>query len=117
MMNIEEFREYCIAKKAVSEDMPFGEDVVAFRVLGKIFALVNINEKPLKVNLKCEPFWSEKLREEYEEIVPGYHMNKKHWNTVIFDGSLPEGLEREMIAESYRLVVAGLPKGLRPVSS
>ena len=110
-MNIEEFREYCMGKKAVTEDMPFGEDVVAFRVLGKIFALSNINEKPLKVNLKCDPSWSEKLREEYHEIVPGYHMNKKHWNTVAIESpNIPQKLKEELIDHSYDLIVQGMTK-------
>jgi len=113
-MNIEEFREYCISKKGVTEEFPFDESTLVFKVLGKMFALTGLNRKPRQVNLKCEPERAIELREEYDGIIiPGYHMSKRLWNTVIFDSRLPIELLPELIDHSYDLVVAGLPKKLR----
>ena len=114
-MTFNDIYEYALSLPGATEDFPFGEDTLVFKVSGKMFGLVGLDQIPPRVNLKCDPERALELRERYDAIIPGYHMNKRHWNTVIFDGSLPEGLEREMIAESYRLVVAGLPKGKRPV--
>lgn len=112
-MNIETFREYCISKKAVTEDFPFGETTLVFRVKEKIFLLVSLDANPLQFNAKCEPEKAIELREEYAAIKPGYHMNKKHWNTVIIDGSISSKLIKEMIDDSYNLIVQSLPKKLR----
>lgn len=95
------------------EDTPFGPDVLVFKVGGKLFALTDPQDHPPRVNLKCNPGRAEELREEYEGIVPGYHMNKKHWNTVILDGSLPPALVRDLVQHSYDLVLASLPAAKR----
>lgn len=109
-MNIETLREYCLQKKEVTEDFPFDENVLAFRVAKKIFALTDINSKPLEVNLKCNPEKAIELREEFSSITPGFHMNKKMWNTVICDGSLSDKLIFELVNHSYDEVIKGLPK-------
>lgn len=108
-MNIEEFREYCLAKPGVTEAMPFGEDTLVFKVGNKIFALTDINTFA-SINLKCHPERAVELREQYEAIRPGYHMNKKHWNTVLLDSSLSNLLLKDLIDHSYQLVFSGLPK-------
>jgi len=108
-MNIEEFRDYCLAKPGVSEEMPFGPDTLVFKVGGKIFALTDINTFA-SINLKCEPIKALQLREEYDAIKPGYHMNKKHWNTVLINGQIRYSLLMELIDHSYNLVYAGLTK-------
>ena len=113
-MNIEDFRDYCLSKKGVTEAFPFDESTLVFKVLGKMFALTGLNRKPAAVNLKCDPERAMELREEYDGIIiPGYHMSKKHWNTIIFDSRLPESLLHELIDHSYDLVVAGMPRKLR----
>jgi len=106
-MNIESFREYCINKPGVTEDFPFDELTLVFKVGGKIFTLTDINEFE-SINLKAEPERSMELRERYDEIRPGYHMNKKHWNTVKIGGKLPETLLKELIDHSYELVYNSL---------
>ena len=112
-MNIESLREYCLSKKAVEEGFPFGEDTLVFKVMNKIFLLVSLNANPLQFNAKCEPDKAIELREEYDAIKPGYHMNKKHWNTVIINGSVSNKLLKEMIDDSYNLIVQSLPKKAR----
>jgi predicted DNA-binding protein (MmcQ/YjbR family) len=112
-MNIETLREYCLSKKAVTEDFPFGETTLVFRVKNKIFLLVSLDASPLQFNAKCEPDKAVELREQYDAIQPGYHMNKKHWNTVVIDGSVSSALIKEMIDDSYNLIVQYLPKKLR----
>lgn len=112
-MNIEEFREYCLAKKGVEETFPFGEDTLVFKVMGKMFALTGLDSLVFTVNLKCDPDRTIELREQYPEIQPGYHMNKLHWNTVSFDGELEDRFLCELIDHSYDLVVASLPKKIR----
>lgn len=112
-MNIETLREYCLSKKAVTEDFPFGETTLVFRVKDKIFLLVALDAEPLQFNAKCDPDSAIELREAYDAITPGYHMNKKHWNTVVVDGSISSGLIKEMIDDSYDLIVQSLPKKLR----
>jgi predicted DNA-binding protein (MmcQ/YjbR family) len=109
-MNIEDFREYCLLKPETSESFPFDETTLVFKVAGKIFALTDINEPYFKVNLKCNPEKAVELRELYSEVQPGYHMNKKHWNTIDFEGALRDKLLKEMIDESYWLVVDSLKK-------
>ena len=111
-MDIETLREYCLSKKGTTESLPFGDDTLVFKVMGRMFALVNLDGEP-SVNLKCDPEKAIALREAYISIRPGYHMNKKYWNTVQMDGSLPEKLIREMINESYLLIVAGLTMKLK----
>ncbi len=112
-MNIETLREYCLLKKATEEDFPFGEETLVFKVMNKIFLLVSLNANPLQFNAKCEPEKAIELREQYDAIIPGYHMNKKHWNTVIIDGTISSALIKEVIDDSYNLIVQSLPKKSR----
>ena len=113
-MNLEELRDYCLSLPHVTEDMPFGEDILVFRICNRIFVLTSLESVPLRVSLKCDPERAIELREEFpNKIVAGYHMNKKHWNTVRIDGSLPDSLIEEWITDSYNLVVMGLPKKVR----
>ena len=112
-MDLEQFREDCLSKVAATENMPFGEGVLVFKVAGKIFALAALDGIPTKVNLKCDPDLALELRDRYEKVRPGYHMNKKHWNTVEIDGGIPDEEMRKMIDRSYELVVQGLPKAKR----
>ena len=112
-MDLESFREYCLSKVAATESMPFGEGVLVFKVAGKIFALAALDEIPTTVNLKCDPDLGLELRDRYEQVRPGYHMNKKHWNTVELDGGIPDTELRKMIDHSYELVVQKLPRKMR----
>jgi predicted DNA-binding protein (MmcQ/YjbR family) len=112
-MNVEVFREYCLAKRGATEGTPFGEDVLVFKVGGKMFALVALDEVPASANLKCDPDLALELRDQYEQIQPGYHMNKKHWNTVEIDSGIPDVELRKMIDHSYELVLKSLPKAKR----
>lgn len=113
-MNIEEFREYCLSKKAVEECFPFDEITLVFKVACKMFALTGLDNDEFTVNLKCDPERAIQLRERYpHEIVPGYHMSKKHWNTVNFESELDEIMLRELVNHSYDLVVASLPVKVR----
>ena len=116
-MNIEEYRNYCLAKKGVTEEFPFDEETLVFKVMGKMFALTSLKrweEGDESVNLKCDPDRAIELREQYECINPGFHMSKKHWNTVqINNGELSEQLICELIDHSYKLVVNGLTKKLK----
>ena len=109
-MNIADFREYCLTKPDATEDTPFGPENLVFKVGGKMFALASLDDVPPRVNLKCDPERALDLRDRYEEVQPGYHMNKKHWNTVELGGRIPDAELREMIDHSYELVVARLPK-------
>ncbi len=112
-MNIEQLREYCISKKGVTESFPFDEHTLVFKVMGKMFALVALERLPSQVNLKCDPERALTLREEYDGIIiPGYHMSKKHWNTLYLD-QLPPLFLKELIDHSYNLVVSKLPKRTR----
>lgn len=108
-MNIENIREYCLAKPGVTEGFPFGEDTLVFKVLDKLFLLIGLND-PDSFNVKCEPEKAIAWREQYDEVKPGYHMNKTHWNTVYLNGRLSNGQLHEMIDDSYNLVVQSLPK-------
>ena len=112
LMNIEELREYCISKKGVTESFPFDKVTLVFKVTNKMYALTNLDGE-LSINLKCDPDKVIRLREEYSSVLPGYHMNKKHWNTVMIDGSISTVLVKEWIDSSYDLVVLSLPKKLR----
>lgn len=109
-MTIEDIRSYCLAKKSVSESMPFDNDTLVFKVGSKMFALMSLEKLPLQINLKCEPEKAIELREEYSQIQPGYHMSKKHWNTIIIDGYLSPDFIKEMIDISYNLVVNNMTK-------
>lgn len=111
-MTLYDFRDQCVKKPGFSEDMPFGPDVLVFRVAGKMFALMDANGF-VSVNLKCDPERAVELREHYAGITPGYHMNKQHWNTVVTDGSVPAKLILELAEHSYQLVRDSLPKKLR----
>ena len=105
-MNIELLREYCLSKKNSEETFPFGDDTLVFKLHGKVFALVNL-DGDLSINLKCDPALALELRENYPCVQPGYHMNKKHWNTVYCDGSVPDRLIFNWIDHSYDLVDRG----------
>jgi predicted DNA-binding protein (MmcQ/YjbR family) len=113
MLNLEQIREYCLKKKGVNEDFPFNEETLVFKVAGKLFLLASLDSIPLQINLKCDPEKAIEMREEFESVQPGYHMNKKHWNTIIIDGTVPAKDLFEWIDNSYNLVVAGLKKSKR----
>jgi predicted DNA-binding protein (MmcQ/YjbR family) len=108
-MNIEELRTYCLSLKGVTEDFPFDESTLVFKVVGKLFCLTDL-EGPLSINVKNDPEKNIELREEYPAIKPGYHMSKIHWNTVEIDGSIPDDFIKNLIDESYDLVVMKLKK-------
>lgn len=103
-MNIESLREYCLSKPDVEEALPFGPDTLVFKVHGKIFLLTGLDEEKLRFNVKCDPDKAIELREEFPCVLPGYHMNKKHWNTVVVDGSVSSKQLKEWIDYSYDLV-------------
>lgn len=111
-MNIEEYRDYCLTFVGVTEELPFDDNVLVFKVLGKMFALTDINAFE-SINVKCDPEKAIELREHYTCVQPGYHMNKKHWNTIIMDGEMPDQEVKEWITHSYDLVVAKMPKKLK----
>ncbi|SDY64605.1 MmcQ/YjbR family DNA-binding protein [Hymenobacter psychrophilus] len=108
-MHIEDFRDYCLLKAGVTEETPFGPETLVFKVGGKIFALTDIDTFA-SLNLKCDPERARQLREEHDYVLPGYHMNKKHWNTVLIGTGIPERLLRELLDHSYGLVRASLTK-------
>ncbi|MGV3684110.1 MAG: MmcQ/YjbR family DNA-binding protein [Daejeonella sp.] len=108
-MNIETLRDYCLSKSRVQETFPFGEETIVFKVMDKIFLLAGLDQAD-RFNVKCDPEKAVSLREEYEEVQPGYHMNKIHWNTVFMNGKLNDVQLKEMIDHSYDLVVKSLPK-------
>jgi predicted DNA-binding protein (MmcQ/YjbR family) len=112
-MDIESFREYCLSKPGATEDTPFGDDVLVFKVAGKMFALAPLDEIPATANLKCDPDLALELRDRYNQVQPGYHMNKKHWNTVEIDSGMPDSELRKMVDHSYDLVVERLPEAKR----
>lgn len=110
-MNIEDFRAYCLAKKGVEETFPFRPETLVFKVLGKIFAITGLDSADFQVNLKCDPDWAAELRENHpDSILPGYHMNKLHWNTVVFEGDLSDSLLKKLVDHSYDLVAKSLKK-------
>jgi predicted DNA-binding protein (MmcQ/YjbR family) len=108
-MDPESIRKYCLQKRSVRESFPFGESTLVFKVSGKIFLLLSLDSVPLQFNVKCDPEQAEIFREQYSSVIPAYHMNKKHWNTVVLDGMVPARLIREMIDASYGLVIKTLP--------
>lgn len=112
-MNIEEIRDYCLAKAGVTEGFPFNESTLVFKVMNKMFALTGLDGDPPYVNLKCDPERAIELRAQYEDIQAGYHMNKAQWNSVYYTGSITSDLIRELIDQSYGLVVQGLKRADR----
>ena len=112
-MNVEQFRTYCLTKGHVTEEFPFDEATLVFKVCGKMFALTGLDNPEFKVNLKCDPDRALELRESYDSINEGYHMSKVHWNTLTIDGSFSDKLLCELIDHSYELVIKGLPKKIR----
>ncbi len=116
-MDLGEFREYCLAKPRVTEGTPFGETVLVFKVSGKMFALAALDEVPTRVNLKCDPDLALELRDRYDQVTPGYHMNKRHWNTVEIESGIPDAELRKMIDHSYDLVAKNLPKSTAKVGA
>jgi len=109
-MDAESIRQYCLQKKGSMEGFPFGPGTLVFKVMGKMYLLLALDASPLTFNAKCDPDEALELRERYSSIIPGYHMNKKLWNTVIVDGSISSQLIKKMIDDSYDLIVQGLPK-------
>jgi predicted DNA-binding protein (MmcQ/YjbR family) len=112
-MDATELRRWCLQHAGAIEDFPFGPEHSVFKVAGKMFALSALDRAPLEVSVKCEPELASQLRHSYRAIRPGYHLNKRHWNTITLDGSLPDQLVRDMIEDSYDLVVSALPKRVR----
>lgn len=108
-MNIESLRQYCLSKPGAEETLPFGPDTLVYKVGGKMFLLPGLNEEQLSFNVKCDPEKAIELREEYPCVLPGYHMNKKHWNTVVVDGHVSSKQLKEWIDVSYNLVTKSLP--------
>ena len=106
-MNIEELRDYCISKKGASESFPFANSILVFKVIDKMFALTSLDGE-FTVNLKCDPDLAKELRVEFPSVIPGYHMNKKHWNTIIIDGTIKDSLVYQWIDDSYDLIVNSL---------
>lgn len=116
-MDAENLRQHLLSYPAVTEEQPFGPSVVVYKTGGKMFALADYESVPPSLNLKCDPARALELRDRHAAIRPGYHMNKKHWNTLELDGSLAESLVCELVAHSYALVAASLPRGRRPAAS
>lgn len=108
-MDIESFRSYCLSKKMTSESLPFGDDTLVFKVADKIFAMADITLFE-SINLKCDPEQAILLREQYPAVQPGFHMNKKHWNTILMDGAISDRLLQQWIDDSYHLVIEKMPK-------
>ena len=109
-MQLENLRKILLERKATTEETPFGPQALVYKVMGKMFALIAWEEDPISISLKCDPDFALALRAQYPAVIPGYHMSKKHWNTVTLDGSIPEGEILGMIDDSYDLVVKGLKK-------
>jgi len=113
-MKADAIREYCLKKKGrITEGFPFGEGVLVFKVNAKVFLLLLLDTHPLTMNLKCDPGLAIDLRERYESVRPGYHMNKTHWNTIVLDGTIPQQEIRQMIDHSYEQIVLGMKKSER----
>jgi predicted DNA-binding protein (MmcQ/YjbR family) len=113
MIGPDELRAYCLSMREAVEDFPFGDEVSVFKVAGRMFALSTLGARPLAVNLKCDPDLAVELRRQYDAVRPGYHQNKRHWNTVALDGTVPDEEVYDMIDDSYDLVVLGLPRADR----
>ena len=112
-MDIESIRQYCLSKKATTEGFPFDDNTLVFKVAGKIYLATNLNALPLRITLKCDPEKAIDLRERYESIIPGYHSNKKHWNTMALNGEIPKNIIHKLINHSYDLVIKKLPKKVK----
>ncbi len=112
-MHLDELRDYCIKKRGVEECMPFGNDTLVFKVMGKMFLLTGIDSQSVQFNAKCNPEKAIELRENYNCVLPGYHMNKAHWNTIVCDGSVSDTLIKQWIDDSYNLVVSSLTKKVK----
>ncbi len=112
-MNIEELREYCLQKRGVEEALPFGPDTLVYKVMGKVFLITGLDNRPVQFNVKCDPEKAIELRQKFDCILPGYHMNKKHWNTIVVDGKLSKAQLAAHIDASYDLVYLSLPKRLQ----
>ncbi len=112
-MNIETLREYCLSKRSVEETVPFGPDVLVFKVMGKMFLLLPLNQEKLQFNVKCNPEKAIELREQYDCVQPGYHMSKQHWNTIHVDGTVSTKLLKEWVDDSYNMIVESLPKKIK----
>jgi predicted DNA-binding protein (MmcQ/YjbR family) len=112
-MDATDLRAWCLRQPGAIEDFPFGPEHSVFKVAGKMFALSNLDGTPLEISVKCEPELAAGLRRSYPAIRPGYHLNKRHWNTLTLDGSLPDELVRELVEDSYDLVVSALPARVR----
>ena len=113
-MDKDELKTRCLALPGASEEFPFGDEVSVFKVGGKMFALSILDAEPLQVSVKCDPELAVQLRSAYSAIAPGYHLNKRHWNTITLDGSVPDEMVTDLLGDSYDLVVASLPKARRP---
>ena len=109
-MNLEELRIYFLQKKGAFIDFPFDDVTMVIKISNKMFALIAVDKDPLSINLKCDPFIAEGLRDRYKSVIPGYHMNKKHWNTVVMDNTIPDDIIKRMIDDSYDLVFSKLSK-------
>lgn len=112
-MNIESLRHYCLSKKGVEESLPFDPETLVFKVGNKMFLLASLDAVPLQFNAKCEPDNAVLLREQYSCVLPGYHMNKQHWNTIVVDGSVSDKLLQQWIDDSYNLIIESLPKKVK----
>ena len=113
-MDAAELRAWCLEQGGAFEDFPFTAEHSVFKVAGKMFAISALEREPLEVSVKCEPELAVELRNSYEAIRPGYHLNKRHWNTITLDGSVPDEMVADLVGDSYDLVVASLPKARRP---
>lgn len=112
-MNLEEYREYCLSKKGVTEELPFGPGTLVFKVMGKMFALSSLDTEGFRVNLKCDPEKAVELREKFDFVLPGYHMNKTHWNTIVGEKGASDSFVKHWTDHSYRLVISSLTKKLK----
>jgi len=112
-MTASELRDYCLSLNGAQETFPFGAETSVFKVAEKMFALAQLGASSLRVSLKCEPALAAALRETHSAVIPGYHLNKRHWNTVLLDGTLPDAIIRDMVVDSYDIVVSGLPRAKR----
>ena len=113
-MDKHELKNRCLGLPGASEEFPFGDEVSVFKVSGKMFALCALDGEPLQLSVKCDPEFAVQLRSAYPAVTPGYHLNKRHWNTITVDGSLPDEMVADLLGDSYDLVVASLPKARRP---
>lgn len=112
-MEFASVRAHCLDKPGAFEGHPFGPGTLVMKVAGKVFAIIGEEDDPVTISLKCDPDWAPVLRETYAAVTPGYHLDKRHWNTIILDGTVPDDETRDWIDESYDLVVAGLPRRVR----